>query len=288
MASTEVDDSRARRAHPLRLLTPAPTGIYLDRPPPPANPGFERGIVSEATALTDTTQPDHRPYRLSQDAYPAVWDQAGIVLHRGRYKGFGRAEIRALVRGVVGWPDECDHGGSLTAPQEAYLKSLVRDGLLTVSPDGKAARPVEVTYPTQTLLDRALGYRPLVRPIDTLRFVRAVLAGRLRQPGQFIEAHASWIRDLRARSSASTRTVGTLVHVFRHLRPLLFAGRDRCVLDSLALLKFLSFSGASLKDISWVVGVRMRGPAHCWLQSGAVVINDTPERVRKYKPIFVA
>jgi Transglutaminase-like superfamily len=229
-----------------------------------------------------------RPYLLSPDAYPAFWENAAVVLHRGKYKGFGPAEVWALAQGVEGWPGAQSSIDRLSKRQADYLQSLLADGVLTTDlRRGKPARPVDIAYPTRTLLDHELDERPAIRLGHRLRFCEAVLGTRLWQVGRKIESHATWVRAVRNAGVAPSESARTLVHVFRHLRPLLLAGRDRCVLDSLALLKFLALCGAEVKHISWVVGVRIRGPAHCWLQSGDLVVSDVPERVRAFKPIFV-
>jgi len=72
---------------------------------------------------------------------------------------------------------------------------------------------------------------------------------------------------------------------YRHLRPLLFSSRDRCLHDSLTLLAFLLTQGIRAH---WVIGVQVRPfGAHSWVQDGQTVLNDEPERVRKFRPILV-
>jgi hypothetical protein len=69
------------------------------------------------------------------------------------------------------------------------------------------------------------------------------------------------------------------------LRIFLFSHRDRCLHDSLALLEFLA-----RYDIfpDWAFGVRARPfVAHCWVQHGDIVFNDTVEHVAGYTPIMV-
>lgn len=69
------------------------------------------------------------------------------------------------------------------------------------------------------------------------------------------------------------------------LRPFVFTARDECLLDSLALLNFLSHEGLAPR---WVLGVRT-GPfaAHAWVQEGPTVLNDQHEYVRQFRPILV-
>jgi hypothetical protein len=81
------------------------------------------------------------------------------------------------------------------------------------------------------------------------------------------------------------RTVATLLAIFERLRVYVFTANRRCLFDSLALLNFLAWHG-HFPD--WVFGVRLYPfAAHCWVTSGAVVYNDTPERVGGYTPILV-
>jgi hypothetical protein len=59
----------------------------------------------------------------------------------------------------------------------------------------------------------------------------------------------------------------------------------RCLFDSLALLYYLQ--AFELRP-SWVFGVRSEPfDAHCWLQTGETVVNDSLEKVAAYAPILV-
>ncbi len=71
---------------------------------------------------------------------------------------------------------------------------------------------------------------------------------------------------------------------FLFLRPFVFGAQDACLYDSIALTRFL----ASYKQFpTCVIGVQT-GPfgAHCWVQAGEVVFNDSPESVRRFTPIL--
>ena len=58
-----------------------------------------------------------------------------------------------------------------------------------------------------------------------------------------------------------------------------------CLARSYMALTYLRGCG---HDAAWVVGVRTWPfDAHCWLQSGDVVLDDTAEHVRPYRPILV-
>lgn len=58
-----------------------------------------------------------------------------------------------------------------------------------------------------------------------------------------------------------------------------------CLFQAFLLLDYLRQRGQSA---DWVFGVRTWPfSAHCWLQSGAAVLNDTVDRVRAYQPILI-
>ena len=58
-----------------------------------------------------------------------------------------------------------------------------------------------------------------------------------------------------------------------------------CLFQALVLRLFVRRGGAAC---DWVFGVRTWPfSAHCWLQSGDLVLNDLAERVGAYRPILV-
>ena len=80
-------------------------------------------------------------------------------------------------------------------------------------------------------------------------------------------------------------TVRPLVAAFIYLRPLLYTAHNACLLDSLTLTRFLAAYGV-FPD--WVFGVKT-DPfcAHCWVQQGEYVFNDSPDHVGEFAPILV-
>lgn len=57
----------------------------------------------------------------------------------------------------------------------------------------------------------------------------------------------------------------------------------KCLVRSFLVLRFLQRSGHTAQ---WVFGVRTWPfAAHCWLQSGDLVLDDLPERLAAYRPI---
>jgi hypothetical protein len=101
---------------------------------------------------------------------------------------------------------------------------------------------------------------------------------------------ANRVVALRARHSHRDRSLDADamragVNTFTRLRPFALTAHDRCLNDSLALVHFLACQGFFPQ---WVIGVRAHPfCAHSWVQSAGVVLNDVPEHVRSYRPIFI-
>lgn len=75
-----------------------------------------------------------------------------------------------------------------------------------------------------------------------------------------------------------------LAGLFRRLSPFFFSTHDQCRFRSLLLLKYLACYSV---PADWVFGVRASPfAAHCWLESGDLLLNDDPENTRQYSPIL--
>jgi hypothetical protein len=95
------------------------------------------------------------------------------------------------------------------------------------------------------------------------------------------------VQRFRARKRPSTeigareREIISLHQAARLLR----SGRNRCLADSIALADWLA-GRFCFPDL--VLGVSTAPfQAHCWLQLGRMVLNDTPDRVASYQPILI-
>jgi hypothetical protein len=72
--------------------------------------------------------------------------------------------------------------------------------------------------------------------------------------------------------------------VFRRLLPW-SPVQEACLFQAALLLEFLRQAGLTA---DWVFGVRTWPfGAHCWLQAGPTVLNDTVDRVTAFDPIMV-
>jgi len=237
-----------------------------------------------------------REYLLSPHVYLCITDDHAVLLdlQRDKYVGVGRAQMNALATRVLGWPVLGAASDAVSPPRDARSDAMVSDmhaaGMLTTDPAvGKDARPLAMERVQSALLQPDLEARPEVKAGDVARFLHAAttaaLALRLRSIGSVVER----IRKRKARHAASSGPVDheaarQLVAAFVHLRPLLFGAQDACLFDSVAIVELLARRGIFP---TWVFGVQTAPfAAHCWVQDGAVVFNDTPERVRRFTPIL--
>ncbi|RYG36462.1 MAG: lasso peptide biosynthesis B2 protein [Burkholderiales bacterium] len=198
--------------------------------------------------------------------------------------------------------DSCS-GGHLSDEElcvvlEPYRSELIEAGLIT---DTEARAP------------GFQSYRAIVRPVghifgedDQRAFGlpdRSGASRRISSADVVGFAWASWrarrllktrhIRDVvravrmrKARAVMYAKTDHALqqhVAIFRKLRPW-FPASYLCLYDALALIEFLA-----LKNLfpTWVFGVQAQPfGAHCWLQSGDELLNESREYAGQFTPIM--
>jgi Transglutaminase-like superfamily len=121
---------------------------------------------------------------------------------------------------------------------------------------------------------RNLGFPNLLEVVAVARLLLAVRqALRTRPIGDILESLAGKA----GRSSAADPIA--LAIAFRNARRLVPV-RANCLSDSLALMRWLAGHG---EGATLVFGVKLDPfAAHCWVQSGDVLLNDRPERVERF------
>jgi hypothetical protein len=217
-----------------------------------------------------------------------------LDLKEDRYWALEAAQTAGLGALVDGWPVRASDGAqSADSPSPettAAIDVLLGRGLLAQSiPPGKAATPVATIAAMRELIcdtDASPGPRLgswltfftasafAKLALRTWPFERVIRRARRRK--QLLGPKASPLDAERARK---------LVEAFARYRVFLFSSKDECLYDSLALLEFLARYGIYP---DWVFGVQTRPfAAHCWVQHGDMVFNDTVEHVRGYTPIMV-
>jgi hypothetical protein len=102
-----------------------------------------------------------------------------------------------------------------------------------------------------------------------------------RRPFGTILAYSAWGRVV-ARPRPAGSDLGDLVQRF-HEGAIWLPAPGKCLVRSFLLLRFLHRSG---NDAQWVFGATTWPfEAHCWLQSGDLVLDDAPEELLRYQPI---
>lgn len=254
-------------------------------------------------------------YSLAEHAFVCRSDEHIVILDikADRYWAV-RADLTAgLSSRVRGWPVGCVDSRS------SHFSEGDVDRPVT---DGECASDLRVSD-TATALETLLGLKILVRgelsgkdatPVGAVTAAEELLSETLpdreARVGSWLafawaSAFASFalrvlpfesvIRRVRQRKASRgitaspesdpTEHLRGLVEAFVRFRVFAFTSRDRCLFDSLALLEFLA-----QYDVhpDWIFGVHARPfAAHCWIQCGAVVCNDTVENVSGYTPIMV-
>lgn len=173
------------------------------------------------------------------------------------------------------------------SPTPSALEALVRLGVLTTAADGKAVGLTRHPLPDASLAEMLVVGRPswtwlrdLVEVTALVRGARRAVA-RKKLPGAFARIAA-------ARGSGPRRhgpeLRDRLVRRFLAVRPFVPLPA-KCLHDTLALSRFLARRRV-FPDI--VVGVKLHPfGAHCWLQDGALVLNDALGSARDYQPVLV-
>ncbi|WP_374346564.1 lasso peptide biosynthesis B2 protein [Phenylobacterium sp.] len=103
-----------------------------------------------------------------------------------------------------------------------------------------------------------------------------------RRPFDQVLAHAR-ARRLRLGTTGATEGVVARAKLFNAMMPW-SPVQGACLLQAAWMLEFLAGAGLTA---DWVFGVRTWPfSAHCWVQAGEVVLNDTLERVAPYRVIL--
>jgi Transglutaminase-like superfamily len=232
--------------------------------------------------------------RLRLASHVRACDCGGSVilldLRRGRYLGVSDSVSRMLASQVDGWPVRNDPVN--TAAQHdamsAATQGLMSQGILTKEWVDQG--------PTSRLEEASLSIDASTPPTS-----RLPSAGSSLQFATSVAVAAWWLRcrSLQAVTSSITARRDHLltpeaesleamrprVAAYEALRPFFFTAREKCLLDSLALIMFLAKDGLLPR---WVIGIKTNPfGAHAWVQCGSTVLNDQHEYVRQFRPILV-
>ena len=213
--------------------------------------------------------------------------------HRDKYLCVDRHQFETLGRSLQGWDEPSAPGARSAAepPEPEKFSALAsdllkRDILSEHATQAKDARPTEYRLPTQAVdPDQHSQHSPW--PHAVAFFASSARASRELTQQRF----QSTVESVRARKSHNAHRPGpfdlerarSLVAAFERLR-WFYPRPYLCLFDSLALIHFLA---RFQLYPDWVFGVNADPfEAHCWVQEGSVVLNDTLGRVSCFTPIM--
>ena len=238
-------------------------------------------------------------YLLAEHVFVCVDGEQVVFLdvRADRYWALEAAATAGLDAVIRGWPVPASVPASVTPdrlvdPQQsdpvADAAPLIERGLITeIAAGGKDATPVRAEPASGEVCSAG---PEAARSGSWMKFVAAALTAK------FLLRCCSFERVIRrvkvrkssgraAREPLDLERVRVLLATFSHHRVFLFASKDECLYDSLALLEFLA-RHELYPD--WIFGVQTRPfAAHCWVQQGGLVFNDTAEHVSGFTPIMV-
>jgi hypothetical protein len=211
-----------------------------------------------------------------------------LDLKRGRYFGVPDRAARELRRSVEGLP-RGPVAGEDTPRAAEVLEDLVSAGIVLKGSDGLPKRKdAPLCAPKYPLIHGYDAVDAVVTARHTLRFIRACTSAYVLLRHFSLETLS---RRLTRRASRLALTapddprLRTLVAAFHRLRPFLYTSHDACLFSSLAIHEFLALHGLRTQFVIGVAASPFK--AHCWLQSGDTVVNDSPDHVWQYTPIMV-
>jgi hypothetical protein len=201
--------------------------------------------------------------------------------------------FECLAPHLHGWPSSAAIGArdktSLTQDARCLARELVsKDILSEYSVACKRAIPTSWELPTESLVTQREPTSVFYNLTRIASFFAATIKANRRLSVQPLHVTVRAIAErkaagIRAGTSVDYDSAEHLTSAFYALR-LTFPRNYLCLFDSLALLDFLS-----LYKIfpTWVFGVRPEPfLAHCWVQAGGVVLNDTVEHTSGFVPIM--
>ncbi|WP_422011204.1 lasso peptide biosynthesis B2 protein [Roseateles sp.] len=230
-------------------------------------------------------------YRLADHVRACrVGDQIVMLdLKNSRYIGLGGRMLSAWFPGIDAGSMKIGNPSSLLASESSeQVARLVSQGLLVNAPETIHARAA-LGEPLYSLnAEDEPGRAGLEwRHVFSVWVSAAIAAGWLRHRSlaDIADRVACSRRGTPTSGDEVTEPLREAVAAYVRARPFGLTAHDRCLHDSLTLIRFLA---ARRLFPQWAIGVRTHPfSAHSWVQCGSVVLNDTHENVRRYQPLLV-
>lgn len=218
-----------------------------------------------------------------------------LDVNRDKYLCVDGQQLESLGPWLHGWegtvPCGAEAASALSPPREAIALANKLLSLQILSEHAGGAKEVRgIVYPHPTdAVDPDVPAHTRRSPYThalTFFLSSATASRQLRDKG--FQATISRVRARKRGKVDSSRPFDSqrarsLISVFGSLR-WFYPRPYLCLFDSLALIEFLAHFNLYP---DWVFGVTADPfEAHCWVQSGGVVLNDTIERVSAFTPIM--
>ncbi len=173
------------------------------------------------------------------------------------------------------------HASVPAAPPQAVVQLLQRSGVIRAQ-DAEPGPPTrfEIRIPTTLESDQPA---PELGHLDALRVAGIVLftwCGLRFTPLQTLLQRQQSRNQIRPATQIDPITLSRSFLRARHV----IALERHCLLDSLALMHWLTSRGASAQLIFGVSTTPFA--AHCWVQTDTEILNDSFDRVSRYTPIL--
>ena len=241
------------------------------------------------------------PFGIAPHIHVCVTGTGTVILdiRRDKYLGLGRKETELLADAVPGWPrplwqrSTCQSAHMISQATNELCESLVADGVLERTPEGKEARR-RVALRDMRGEWISIGDELEVRGRVTLRHVVNFLSAYVwvryslsQRPFSVVveEVRAMKLHRALDLDRCRIRKLAAMVDIFRRLRPFAFAAEGRCLLHALTLMRFLN---KYQLHPEWLIGVTTQPwGAHSWVQWHNFLLDSNPEKVCGYTPIMM-
>lgn len=224
------------------------------------------------------------PYRLAPDVYFCCRGDDFVFLDLGRdeytlVNGPTAAALRSVFRAEPSVYEE-QHAAE-------RLGELLTAGLLTTEPaNSKTLAPTAIDMAVEELIDsQDLTTVPITLG-NVWHFVLACATAAMKLRWSKLDRTVAGVACRKAQHThrmIDVQRARELVSVFERLR-FLFPRDFLCLFDSLALIEFLA-RYRIFPD--WIFAIRLEPwGAHCWVQHGSAVFNETVEEAAGYTPVM--
>lgn len=229
---------------------------------------------------------------LNDDVYFCVTEGAGVFLDLRRDE-YSAVTIPAEFVSSRGDMSEAD----ILSAFEVHRLDLVRESLLVETPRASAVTAYQqLRRPSSNIfapddqrafgLSGEAGRAVRVRARDLLDFLLASRKASVHLKKRRLYDVVSAVRVRKADAGGDTTDFDALKRatmIYRRLRPW-YPRSYLCLYDALALIEFLA---RRRLFPTWVFAVQAQPfGAHCWVQAGEHLLNETTEYAREFTPIM--